>query len=235
MTIGPDIEEAIKEVAVGFTILRDNGNITGEFLRSEPNAQITKPFIREFFLESVFTYTSVVEVGDVIEFDVTGDKYLVMNKTPEIFENEVILYNGVLYKCNVSIDIRRPDDTGGRDAQYHKKTSWSLVKASVNALLVTPLYGIDLETDEELGLIGVKELELYIPTSIGLQELDRIIISSTEYYRIETVKKRRYSAVDICDIGEDVRPIIGSSVSTTTTTTTTTTSTTSTTTTTTTA
>jgi len=221
MTIGPDIEEAIKEVAVGFTILRDSGNITGEFLRSEPNAQITKPFIREFFLESIFTYNSVAEVGDIIEFNVTGDIYLVMNKTPEIFENEIILYNGILYKCNVSIDIQRPDDTKARDAQYHKKTSWSLVKAGVNALLVTPLYGVDLETDEELGLIGVKELELYISTSIGLQELDRIIVSPTEYYRIETVKKRRYSAVDICDIGEDVRPIIGSSVTTTTSTTTT--------------
>jgi len=231
MTIGPDIEEAIKEVATGYTILRDSGDVTGEFLRSEPNAQITKPFIREFFLESVFTYSSVVVIGDVIEFDTTGDKYLVMNKTPEIFENEIILFNGVLYKCNVSIDIQRPDDTGSRDKQYHLKTAWSLVKASANALLVTPLYGVDLETDEELGLIGVKELELYIPTSVGLQELDRVIVSSTEYYRIETVKKRRYSAVDICDIGEDVRPIIGSSVTTTTSTTTTSTTSTTTTTT----
>lgn len=219
MTIGPDIKEAIEEVGVGITILRDAGNITGEHLEYEPNAQVTKPFIQEFFLESQLNYDTQVVVGDIIQFDVTGDKYIVMNRTPELFENEVILYNGVLYKCNVVLNIYRPDDTGARDAQYHQQTSWSLVKSSVNALLTTPLYGVDLETDLELGLIGVSDLELYVPSFVNLEVLDRVIISSSEYYRVEAVKKRRYSAVDVCDIGEDMRPIEGSNVTTTTSTT----------------
>ena len=219
MTIGPDIKDAIEEVGLKYTILRDAGDIAGEYLTYKPNAQVTKPFIQEFFLEAKLLYDTQVVVGDIVQFDTPGDKYIVMNRTPELFENEIILFNGVLYKCNVVLNIYRPDDTGARDAQYHQSTSWSLVKSSVNALLTTPLYGVDLETDLELGMIGVFDLELYIPSSIDLQVLDRTIISASEYYRVETVKKRRYSAVDVCDIGEDKRPIEGSSVTTTTSTT----------------
>jgi hypothetical protein len=101
-----------------------------------------------------------------------------------------------------------------------------LVQANVDVLITSPLYGISLETDQQLGLIGLKELELYIPTSVGLEVLDRLVISPTEYYRVEAIKSRRYSSVDVCDIGEDERSIIGSSVTTTTTTSSTTTTTT---------
>ena len=45
MTIGPDIAEAIDEVGTSFIIVRDSGNVTGEYLYFKPNAQVTKPFI----------------------------------------------------------------------------------------------------------------------------------------------------------------------------------------------
>ena len=41
-----------------------------------------------------------------------------------------------------------------------------------------------------IGQIGLSEHELYLPHSIGIQALDRYQISSTEYYMIETIKKR---------------------------------------------
>jgi len=56
MTIGPDIKEAIVEVGTRFVIERDSGDITGEYLNFKSNAQVTKPFIREFFLEAEFCY-----------------------------------------------------------------------------------------------------------------------------------------------------------------------------------
>jgi hypothetical protein len=219
MTIGPDIKEAIGEVGVAFTILRDSGDITGEFLQYKPNAQVTKPFIREFFLEAMACYDTVIVSGDTIEFNATGDRFLVMNSTPKMFENAAISFDTVLYKTNVVVDIYRPDDSGVRDNQYHKDTVWNLVKADVNVLMTSPLFGISLETDLEIGLIGLKLMELYIPDSVGLQVLDRLVISPDEYFRVEAIKSRRYAAVSVCDVGEDDRPIIGSSVTTTTTTT----------------
>lgn len=218
MSIGPDIKDALKEVAITATILRDSGNVENEYIDYDPNAQVTKPFVQEFFLECSLTYDTQIVIGDIIQFDTTTDKYLVMNKTANQFENAVISYNGILYKSNTVVDVYRPVDIENRDDQYLHHTIWTLVKADVNVLLTTALHGYDLE-DSEIGKLSVKDLELYISTSVGAQELDRIIVSSREYYKIETVKKRRYSAVDVCDLGNDTRSIEGSNVTTTTSTT----------------
>lgn len=218
MTIGPDIEEALDEVGTVITIVRQSGNVTGETIYFKPNAQVTKPFIREFFLEAWFSYNSQAVAGDIVEFNVTGDRYIVMNFTPLIFENEIIKYDVVLYKANISPTILRPREI--RDPQtYQMRTVWDVVGTAVDCLLTTPLHGHDLETDEQIGLLGIQNHELYVPESIGVKALDRIRLSSAENYRVETVKKRRYSNVTVFDIGEDTRAY------TTTTTTTTTTST----------
>ena len=101
MTIGPDIEEVLDEVGTKYTILRDSGNITGEYTYTKTNSQATKPFIREFFLEGTMQYDTYVGSGDIIEFTTTGKRYLVSHITPTLFENTVIRYEVVLYLANV--------------------------------------------------------------------------------------------------------------------------------------
>jgi len=217
MTIGPDIKEVLAEVGVGYTILRDSGNVTGEYLSYKPNAQVTKPFIREFFLEASLSYDTKIVSGDVIQFNTTEDNYIIMNSTPALFENTVIKYEAVLYKTNVIVTILRPSVV--RDTQtYLMRTIWTSIKADAKALFASPMFGIDLDTNEELGLIGIGNHELYIPHSYGAQVLDRIRISSTEFYRVEVVKSRRYKDVDVLDIGEDVAPTTSTTTSSTTTT-----------------
>ena len=215
MTIGPDIKEAIVEVGTKFTIIRDSGNITGEYLTSASNAQVTKPFIREFFLEGTMQYDSQAVSGDIIQFDTTGVRYLISHITPTLFENATIRYEVVLYKANVIVSILRPFET--RDANsYLMRTGWTTIKSAVSLLLTTPLFGQSLEADQELGIIGVETHEVYAPSSYGITYLDRIkILSTGEYWRTEAVRKYRYEGVDVIDVGEDVRP-----TSTTTTTTT---------------
>lgn len=102
-----------------------------------------------------------------------------------------------------------------------------MIKGRIYGLLTTPLYGHDLATDEELGYLGLEVHELYLPESLKVQTLDRIRLTSTQYYRVETIKPRRYEGVDVFEVGEDSRP--APSTTTTTTTTSTSTSTTSTT------
>jgi hypothetical protein len=226
MTIGPDIKEAIVEVGTKYTVLRDAGDITENYLDYETNAQVTKPFIREFFLEAQVCYDSPVVGGDTIQFTTTGEKYFVMNSTPSMFENAIISYDVVLYKTNVVITLLRPSEFRDPDT-YEMRTSWTTVFSGKPALLTSPLYGIDLDTDEQLGLIGLQTHELYVPLSYGLQVMDRLHLSTGEFYRVEAIKKRRYSGIEVVDVGEDTR----ASTSTTTTTTTTSSSSTSTTTT----
>ena len=217
MTIGPDIKEVLIEVGVGYTILRDSGNVTGEYLTYKPNAQVTKPFIREYFLEGALSYDTRVVSGDIIQFTATEDCYIIMNNTPALFENVVIKYDAVLYKTNVIINLLRPSNV--RNPQtLQMRTIWTTIKANAKALFASPMFGIDLDTNEELGLIGIGDHELYIPNSYGAKVLDRIRISSTEYYRVEVVKSRRYKDVDVLDIGEDVGPTTSTTTSSTTTT-----------------
>ena len=219
MTIGPDIKEAIVEVGTGFTIIRDAGNIEGEYLTHKSNAQVTKPFIREFFLEGTMQYDTDVVSGDIIEFDTTGTRYLVTHITPTLFENAVIRYETVLYQANVNVSIFRPTEV--RDAHtYHMRTAWSTVKAAVDLVLTTPLFGQSLDGDTELGLLNVEMHEVYAPSSYGITYLDRIkILSTGEYWRVEAVRKYRYDGVDVIDVGEDVRPTTSTTTTSTTTTT----------------
>lgn len=204
MTIGPDIEEVLEEVGTSFKILYDSGAVEGGFLDFEPNSQVTKPFIREFFLEAMLSYNTSVVSGDVIQFDTTQDCYMVMNFTPSLFENTVINFDAVLYKTNVHIDLYRP--TVVSQANYHDRTVWTLVKANVKALMTSPLYGSSLDEDRELGALGLQMQELYIPMSVGIQTFDKMIIRETgEHWKVDSIKARRFLAISVAELGEDTR------------------------------
>jgi len=221
MTIGPDIKEAIVEVGTKYTIVRDGGNITGEYLDYETNAQVTKPFIREFFLEATLVYDTQIVSGDIIQFSTTLSKYFIMNITPEMFENTVISYQAVLYKTNETITVYRPSEQ--RDSKtYQIKTVWTPVQTAKPILITSPLFGIDLETDQNLGLIGLQLHEAYVPSNYGIKVLDRLLLSSGEYFRVEAIKKRRFEGIDVLDVGTDTRATTTTTTSTTTSTTTTT-------------
>jgi hypothetical protein len=221
MAIGSDIKEVLREVGNTITIKRDSGDITGEYTMYKPNAQVTKPFIREFFLEGWLSYDTQAVVGDIVEFPTTGDRYIVMNSSPVMLENIVWRYDAVFYKTNEVADILRPSEGNWPTATYHRSTDWTYVKRQVDLLITTPLYGAELESDQQLGQIGLEIHEMYVPTSIGVEALDRIRISSNIYYQVETVKPRRYNGVDVVELGEDSREQITTTSTTTTTTTTT--------------
>jgi hypothetical protein len=130
-----------------------------------------------------------------------------------MLENEVIQYNVVLYKTNVKINVERPQEIRSTQS-YYTRTSWNRIQVNVDALLTSPLFGVSLDTDEPIGLLGIERGEMYVPSSYGIQILDRIVIFETdEYYRVEAIKKRRYEDVDVVDVGEDVR--IGTTTTTT--------------------
>ena len=227
MSIGPDIKDVLREVGVSYTILRDSGNITGEYTFTKSNAQVTKPFIREFFLEGFVSYDTAIQVGDIVQMNTSGKKYMIMNKTPELLEDTVYRYMIVMYLCNVVADILRPTDIEATaNNRWQSGIEWNYVASQINCLITTPLYGHELSVDDQIGALGIEVFEMYASTSIGIQALDRVYISATEYYQVETVKSRRFEAVDVFELGEDTRGVGMTTTSTTTTTTTSTTTTT---------
>jgi len=224
MGIATDVKEALIEVGDITTIIRDSGNVTGKYVKYDLNAQVTKPFIREYFLEITLPYDYPGVSGDIIQIDVTDLRYILMSRTPKTFENEIIYYSGVMYKCNAQADIKRPSEDDWSTQTYHRVTSWENVKSDVYSLIADPLFGTNIETDEELGVFGISKNEFYIPSSIGIRENDRVMISKDEYYRIRSVLKYRFDGVDVCTVDEDSRPACSTTTTTTTTSSTTTTS-----------
>ena len=204
MSIGSKIKSVFVKAGASFTILRDSGDIAGGYLTEEPNTQITKPFIRAFFREGSLAYDTEVIAGDVVEIDTDERRLLVMTRTPEMFKDEIVQYNAVLYLANVSGELLRPSDST-RDAQYHTELEWTSVKTNCHALLTETLFGHELETDEELGQLVIEKHELYVPHSVGVQIHDRYQPVAEEYYEVETIKTRRYDSIDICGLKEDHR------------------------------
>jgi hypothetical protein len=203
MSISLDIKLVLEEIGTSFVIKRDSGDVTAGYLDYEMNRQVTKPFIREFFLEATFQHDSPAVAGDIIEFS-DGRRFLVMNDTPENFEDELISREVVLYGANVSGELLRASGEDF-DSNYQRNTTWTTVKSPCYALLTERLFGTDLVQDEELAQIGIESQVLYLPRSIGVQALDRYQPASGEYYKVETVHTRYFTAIDVCYLAEDTR------------------------------
>ena len=205
MSVGEDIKEAIEEVGSAYTILRDSGNITDEIGLLEYSAQVTKPLTIESFRRGTMGFDTQIVTGDVIEFGIIDQRFIVTNTMPDMFENAIVQYDTVLYKCNVKNgEIFRPSGETWSSA-YHKESQWETVKAGCNAMQVSALYGNDLATDEELALIGLQKDEVLIPHSYGAQVLDRWQPYSGEYYMVATIETRRYPNVDVLIVANDQR------------------------------
>ncbi len=211
MTIGPDLKEAITEIGVSIFLYKDNGDntdtiISGEHVLYKANSQATKPFIREFFLEAETTYDTQSRAGDVIRFVSTGNKYMLMNATPVLFEDEVIKNDVVLYKCNVSGEILRLSGESTWDrTTMRKNPQWQQIRTNAYALQTEGIYGNSDLPEAPLGAVPEIKHELYIPNSYGIKELDRYQATSGEYYRVEAVFHRRFDSVDVAVLQEDTR------------------------------
>jgi len=168
------------------------------------NAQVTKPFIREFFLDAYFPYDTLAETGDVVQFDPDGRTFMVMNKTPDMLRNEPMEYGVVLYAANTSGEVWYSSGEA-YNSQYHKVPVWLKRSVEAYALITEVLFGYGLESDEEIGYLGINKNELYIPHSYGIQPMDRFFINSGEYYMVTSVRTRRFPGVDVCEITTDNR------------------------------
>ena len=201
MSIGQDMKEVFVEIGDPITILRTPTNITGEFVKLEINAQVTKPFIREFFIEATLAFDTQAVSGDWIQL-ADGRVLMVMNKTPKLLEGDIMQFSCVLYKCNVTGVVLRPTYTRSGP---NRETVWSVVKENVPALITEAMYGNALDVDEPVGQVSMTEHDLYIPTSVGLGVKDRFKIPDLRCFQVEVVRNFRFDRVDLATVGEDTR------------------------------
>lgn len=212
MGVKEKIKKTLKKLGTSYTIIREAGNVTGEKLDYESNSQVTKPFIREHFLEVTFMYDTEVVPGDVLQFDEDQRKFLVMNADPELFKDVIITKSGVLYKCNTVGNLQRPS---GESVNYTEVIHWNEVKSGVDALMTDKLYGTRMEDDVQYAQFGIKSLILYVPKSLGIAALDRWVLSGETFafddeqeqvmYKISHVERKSFPGVDIAYLEEENR------------------------------
>lgn len=207
--LGIDIKEVYTELGSLASIVSRTPVVTGERVIYDVNAQATKPFIREHHLDATFPYDTAVENGDILHIIEAGKYCLVMNKTPEMFENSIVEWNVVLYTCNLTVTshILRPVEVRS-ELDYSIVHGWTVVKDTpIYGLISDRIFGSEItQEDTGAGQFPIYRIDLYLPKSYDVKPLDRFYVTETEYYKIETVENYYYPGVCVCLLVEDTRP-----------------------------
>jgi len=207
MSIGPDIKEVIEELGDTFTVLQSGSFVAGGKCFTEMNTQSSKPFVREHHLDAVFSYDSTLESGDVIYISVYDAYFLVMNITPENFEDQKVENNSIIYKCNLngSSKVLRPVET---KVGYQSVVSWQTIEENFYGLITNRIYGSEIDQESIVGQAEVWRLALYLSKDIDIRPLDRFVVSGvTEYYKVETIESYYFPGVNVILLTEDTRPV----------------------------
>ena len=208
--LGADIAEVYEELGADASIVNRSPVVTGERILYDINAQATKPFIREHQLDASFPYDTLITTNDVVLMTATSRYYMVMNKTPELFENEVVEWSSVLYLCNLPLTAHVVRPVEVRNSQsYNMISGWQvLIDSPMYGLLSDRIFGTEIEQQsKEGGQFPIWKITLIAPKYYAVKPLDRLIITETEYYKIEAVESYYYPGMNQILLVEDTRSI----------------------------
>jgi len=207
--LGADLREVYDELGAITHIVNRTPVVTTERILYDLNAQVTKPFIREHFLDATLPYNTLITTDDVIYIVSTDKHYLVMNKTPELFEDGIVEWNAVLYSCNLvsTACILRPVEVR---VGYNMTASWSIVaEAPLYGLMSDRLFGSEIDQHTpSVGQEAVWRIDLYLPKYYDIKPLDRVYLTDNEYYKVESVQEYNYPGVCVVLLVEDTRPFV---------------------------
>lgn len=177
-----------------------------EYIDVEQNVQVSNPFIREHFIEGTMKATTKIQPGSIITFVGKNLTYLVVNYSPELFEDQTVIISTTLYKCNTTATVQRLSSTV-RDPVTRKLTpSWATI-CSLPAPITSSMRGnpSDLNDFQPFLQYAIKEKTMYFPEASAPQVLDRVVLPNGEYYKISNVEYYRFNGVVVCDLEEDTR------------------------------
>jgi len=207
--LGVDIAEVYTELGALATIVNRTPVVTGERVLYDINSQATKPFIREYHLDASLAYDTEITTDDVILLPTTNKYYMVMNKTPELFEDGVVEWSVVLYLCNLPatahilrpVEIRNP-------TTYKMISGWQVLnEAPIYGLASDRFFGAEIDQETpKAGQFQKWKIDLYLPKFYAIKPLDRIFMTETEYYKVEAIESHHYPGVNMALLVEDTRP-----------------------------
>ena len=155
---------------------------------------VINPGIRESMWEGLILGTSSLVSGELLNVGV--DRYLVMSVTSDASSGELAWYGA---KTNVELHHYRYVES--TDASNNIVQAWSPLAVSVAAygqIVTTELRQFDP------GLLDSSKYVFWIPSSLGLQELDRLVMGENNY-QVDAVDDVMLDGVDRVQAGSDVR------------------------------
>ncbi len=146
MSIGQDIAEVLDELGMTVEVRRPD---TDEYEWFQERIELTtsetssNPFDREFLANASFRHNTQIECGDIVRTTVSSIPYVVLTKTPQGFEDQVIEFNSLLYRCNVSGIVLKQIDAGSWASDYTNQAKWVPVYAGAVPIVLASSQQVD--------------------------------------------------------------------------------------------
>lgn len=200
-----DLASVFEEIGTLVEIV-GSSPVIREYIDVEQNVQVSNPFIREHFIEGTMKASTKIQPGSIIKFVGKNLTYLVVNYSPELFEDTTVIISTTLYKCNTTATVKRLSETGRDPVTRQKGQVWADVFV-LPALITSAMRGnpSDLNDYQPFLQFATKEKVIYFPEAYAPQVLDRVVLPSGEFYKIANVEYFRFNGVVVCDLEEDTR------------------------------
>lgn len=205
--IGIDIKDVLEELGTSLTIYKWPGPTTIlESIDHEFYATHSSEFLRMFFSGVTLTYDTQVLPGDVVE--AMGYWFICTANFPSYFENEIVDYTAVFYRCNVFGTLQRYNPNAGWDANYNKLTNWSPVQTGVRAVQYENRFDQKQYIAEDVMALTMEGNLLFLPSYVSPIEGDRWIPDAADvntFFRVGAIDTLRLDNVSICTLKDDER------------------------------
>ncbi len=204
MSLGEDIAGVIRENGIEIEVYHhDNNNtVSSEYLDYDRDVSSRVPFDSVNMMECTLPFNTSAKVGDRIDYVNTNEKYLLATTANEIFENEVISVQGVLYKCNSQIEVHRMSGEARND-DYKLIPNWNPIFSGEYVLFTGTLSEQDI-TDEKYARIYSTTRNMFASADLDLQQSDRCFVNG-EAYSLDLIERDRLPGLQICRLSEDNR------------------------------
>jgi len=207
MSIGPDIKEVFEELGMPLILHKIDGTtVTGEYMDYDDTFHdSTTELQRQFALTVSFSYDSQAAAGDIIQLLGREMYYILISLKDDFFENAPVTLEGYLLRCNQLGRFARLTSTR---IDYDLTETWNTTVNNVHALYYERGANTDAVDFQTLMEVPVGTKVLYIPAYSNVRVGDRWypdLDDNTEYYRIATLHKRRFTGCLICYLVEDTR------------------------------
>jgi len=214
MTLGVDLAEVFEDVGTEVSIFNYATKETvTEFVDFRIHTDSEYLLRDEFMSECSFKYNTVAEEGNILTVNVSSRPYIILAMNDEIFENTIITKEGILYRCNVVVDIKRQIGEV-RNEDYELVPEWDTMYTGIRCLFAGSTYDSSV-TGKSYARFRSGTDKLFISKSIDIREDDRLLVTdiletrgspiTAESYHVLIKEDFRMPGVFVCDLESDTR------------------------------